>query len=105
MTDPDFTPTIDANYPPLFIYIHGFNSKGDPNSQKLKELEALGNVITVDYDSFSTFESIESQLSDEILQIHESQNDYFTALVGTSLGGYWASVIGKKYGIAENQPE
>ncbi|MDR9418854.1 YqiA/YcfP family alpha/beta fold hydrolase [Gracilimonas sp.] len=78
---------------------YGFNYKGDPNSRKIKELEKLGETITIDYDSFSTFDSIDTHLSDEIERIYLSRKDHFVVLVGTSLGGYWASVIGKKYGI------
>lgn len=99
MTDPDFVPKIDPDFPLLFIYIHGFNSKGDPASPKIKELEKLGETITIDYDSFSTFDSIDAHLSDEIERIYLSRKDHFTVLVGTSLGGYWASIIGKKLGI------
>lgn len=89
----------DTDIPLLFIYIHGFNSKGDPNSRKVKELEKLGKTVTVDYDSFSSFELNRENLTDEILRITRSHKDHFATLVGTSLGGYWASVIGKTYGI------
>lgn len=99
MTNPDFVPEMNPILPLLFIYLHGFNSKGDLNSLKVKELQKLGETITIDYDSFSKFDSIDAQLSDEIKQICISKKDHFTVLVGTSLGGYWASVIGKKYGI------
>ena len=99
MTEPDFLPEPNPILPLLFIYLHGFNSKGDPNSQKIKELQKLGETITIDYDSFGTFDSINSHLSEEIKRISRSRKDQFTVLAGTSLGGYWASVIGKKYGI------
>lgn len=99
MTDPNFVPERDPHIPLLFVYIHGFNSKGDPTSRKIKELEKLGKTLTVDYDSFSTFESIREHLTDEILTITRSHTEHFAVLAGTSLGGYWASVIGKKYGI------
>jgi len=99
MTDSDFLPEPNPVIPLLFIYIHGFNSKGDPTSQKIKELGRLGETVTVDYDSFGTFDVIEAHLTDEIKRISRSRSDHFTVLAGTSLGGYWASVIGKKYGI------
>lgn len=99
MTDPDFVPEMEPEFPLLFIYIHGFNSKGDPNSQKLKALGKLGDTMTIDYNSFSSFGSIHSKLSKDIEQIYLSSEDHFVVLVGTSLGGYWASVTGKKLGI------
>jgi len=99
MPDTDFVPNKDPDFPLLFIYLHGFNSKGDPNNRKLKALEKLGDTMTIDYNTFSSFDSIHSKLSDEIEQIYLSQDDHFVVLVGTSLGGYWASVIGKRLGI------
>jgi len=99
MADSNFVPEPNPVIPLLFIYIHGFNSKGDPTTQKIKELGKLGETVTVDYDSFGTFDAIDSHLSDEIKRISRFRKDHFTVLVGTSLGGYWASVIGKKYGI------
>ncbi len=99
MTDSDDLPENHSDIPLLFIYIHGFNSKGDPDSPKIKELEKLGEVLTVDYDSFGRHDAIEAHLSDEIKRISTSRKEKFTVLAGTSLGGYWASVIGNRFGI------
>ncbi|MFA5669862.1 MAG: YqiA/YcfP family alpha/beta fold hydrolase [Balneolaceae bacterium] len=99
MTNSDILPKKETDLPPLFIYLHGFNSKGDPSTQKMKELSKLGETITVDYNSFSNYDTIEAHLSEQILQITLSRKNHFTILVGTSLGGYWAAVIGKKLDI------
>jgi uncharacterized protein len=93
------TPMTDTDESLLFIYIHGFNSKGDPDSPKVKELGKLGKTVTVDYDSFSTFGRIRSHLTDQILEITRSHGDHLAVLTGTSLGGYWSAVIGNELGI------
>lgn len=99
MIDSDSRPEMKPFMPLLFVYIHGFNSKGDSESQKIKELKTLGETITVDYDSFGTFKAIEAHLSDEVKRTFRPGTEHITVLVGTSLGGYWASIIGKKYAI------
>jgi uncharacterized protein len=72
-----------------FIYLHGLNSAYDPNSEKLKALEVLGPVEGITYNSFGTYAEILEFLTDKI------KYDEDLVLVGTSLGGFWASEIGR----------
>lgn len=82
-----------------FIYLHGFNSKGNPKSKKVKELSKLGDIITLDYDSFATYDSILDDLGKKFKKtIYDNIKDDF-AVVGTSLGGFWAATLGNEYKI------
>ena len=82
-----------------FIYLHGFNSKGKPTSPKLQELGKLGDVVTVDYDSFAPYEeilvNIEGKVKKEIMARPAGE----VAIAGTSLGGYWAGTLSGIYGV------
>jgi uncharacterized protein len=81
----------------VFIYLHGFNSKGNPGSNKLKELSKLGNIITLDYDSFATYDSILDALGKKFKKtIYENIDNDF-AIAGTSLGAFWAATLGNEY--------
>jgi len=86
----------------IFIYIHGFNSKGDLESKKLKELEKLGSIITLNYNSFDSYDSIYSDLekqfdkvTDKIFEEHYPD----IAIVGSSLGGFWAARLANDFGF------
>jgi len=81
-----------------FIYLHGFNSKGKPTSDKLKELRKLGEVITLDYNSFDRYENILKDLKMKVKKEIRPHPHEIT-LVGTSLGGYWAGTLSGIYGI------
>jgi predicted esterase YcpF (UPF0227 family) len=72
-----------------FIYLHGFNSGYDPEADKIKILEKIGKVSGITYDTYASYEEIKEYLLRNI--------DYSDDLVmvGTSLGGYWASEIAK----------
>lgn len=77
-----------------FFYIHGFNSGFDPLSDKLAPLSGLGALFGIDYDSFADADEISSFLQPLISEIHRSLPDHDLCLVGTSLGGYWAAILG-----------
>lgn len=79
-----------------FIYIHGFNSKGNPNSPKVKSLSKLGNVVTLDYDSFASYEDIYDHLTTSLSGLNLDSNR--VCLVGTSLGGFWAAEMSVFFG-------
>ena len=82
-----------------FIYLHGFNSKGNPTSDKLKELDKLGDVITLNYNSFAPYEGILENLAEKVKKEIRTYPAGEVALVGTSLGGYWAGTLSGIYGI------
>jgi len=82
-----------------FIYLHGFNSDRNPTSGKLKELKKLGDVITLSYNSFDRYENILKDLEVKVKKEIRARPHYEVALVGTSLGGYWAAALSGVYGI------
>lgn len=77
-----------------FIYIHGFNSSFDFTSQKLLDLSMLFHVHGVNYDSFASHREILVQLIEGIPPDIEMCEVVFA---GTSLGGYWAAEMGKRF--------
>lgn len=82
----------------LYVYIHGFNSAFTTENPKIAELDTIGDVTGVTYDTFApAFEikkSLDSAISDIILT-----TDHDIVLVGTSLGGYWAAVMADQFGL------
>lgn len=76
-----------------FVYFHGFNSAFDTTNPKIVELETIGNVTGVTYDSYATFDEIFEYFK-EVLP-----RDFDTVYVGTSLGGYWAATMAKFFGL------
>jgi uncharacterized protein len=82
-----------------FIYLHGFNSDRNPTSDKLKELGKLGEVITLSYDSFALYEDILKDLKEKIKRELRDRPPGEVALVGTSLGAYWAAALSGIYGV------
>jgi len=75
------------------MYIHGFGSTFDVTNPKVQQLARLGEVVGIDIDYTQRTEEIQQQIADFILE----QN--VTLLVGTSMGGYYAGVVGTKYGV------
>lgn len=70
------------------MYIHGFGSRFDPNSSKVKHLEKLGCISGISYD-YTEVPDVNIPLFLEF--ITENKIDI---VVGTSLGGWYASKIG-----------
>jgi len=68
------------------FYIHGFGSRYNPDSDKIRGLGRLGAVRGADYDYTATFDSIIAHLTRETQRAD--------LLVGTSLGGYLAMRLG-----------
>lgn len=75
------------------LYIHGFGSQFDSNSEKVKALKNIGEVSGVDIDYSKEIGSLVNYVGSVIL---ERQIDL---LVGTSMGGYLSALLGAKYGI------
>ena len=82
-----------------FIYLHGFNSQSNPTSTKLNVLGELGEVTTVDYNSFASYEDILKNLEDKISKVLDAKPYSEVAIVGTSLGAYWAATLSGIYGV------
>ena len=69
------------------VYLHGFNSAGDPTSDKVIALGKLGEVICPTYNTLAAPSKIENFLNSVVVE-HDP-----TIIVGCSLGGYWANRI------------
>lgn len=76
-----------------FVYLHGFNSAYNPDSDKSKYLATLGDVTGITYNSFNTYEEIYNEISSKVVLRDDM------VFVGTSLGGFWASQMGKKFHV------
>jgi len=76
------------------LYIHGFGSNYSPDNEKIKLLETLGTVIGIDIDYCKRFYSTFNVLIDVVL---EKDIDL---IVGTSMGGYMAAMVGEKTNTA-----
>lgn len=78
-----------------FVYLHGFNSAFAPENDKVESLSILGEVVGISYDSYSSYQKIYDHLATAISQYDLDD----TVVVGTSLGGFWAAVMGSKLSI------
>jgi predicted esterase YcpF (UPF0227 family) len=78
----------------LYIYIHGFNSAFDPESQKIQLLCSIGKVVGVNYNSFDTYKSIFEDLYTNVQNLVTNEDVVF---VGTSLGGFWAAEMARLF--------
>jgi len=82
------------------IYIHGFNSGGNPESSKVKEFEKMvDDVRCLTYDTFVDREAIIAKLWEDIRTILDDPSVEDVVIVGTSLGGYYASVLSRIFGL------
>jgi len=75
------------------LYIHGFNSTYDPNAAKIKSLQNGGfEVIGMTYDTYSPYHYNIRFIKDSILE-------EIDAVVGTSLGGFYALQLIRHLGV------
>ena len=75
------------------LYVHGFASSYDPDSQKVQALKTIGEVTGIDIDYSTSVKDIESHIGKTIMT---NQPDI---IIGTSMGGYFSALLGSKYGI------
>jgi predicted esterase YcpF (UPF0227 family) len=76
---------LDTNY----VYLHGFNSGIKGFSDKVEKLNRIGTCHLLGYDSFDAQERIVEHLMKQVVDIN------WPVFVGTSLGAYYASVLGE----------
>lgn len=76
-----------------YVYLHGFNSAYDPLSTKVQELNKIGKVFGVTYNTFGTYQEIVDEISSQVPDSDE------LVFVGTSLGGFWAAEMARKFGV------
>jgi predicted esterase YcpF (UPF0227 family) len=75
------------------LYVHGFGSRFDPNSEKIKVLGELGNVYGIEVDYTKGFQWIMGTLTRFV-----SMNK-IDVVVGTSMGGFMANHVGLEKNI------
>ncbi|WP_152206982.1 YqiA/YcfP family alpha/beta fold hydrolase [Marinobacter changyiensis] len=74
-------------------YCHGFASRFDPGSSKLELLSELGPVYGHDMDYTQPADEVVHQCIDKLIGAD------IDIVVGTSMGGWLASVVGSRTGI------
>ncbi|ERS89632.1 MULTISPECIES: YqiA/YcfP family alpha/beta fold hydrolase [Marinobacter] len=74
-------------------YLHGFASRFDTTSEKLKTLAKLGPVYGHDIDYTQGSEDVIEESLDKLMQVNPD------LLVGTSMGGWLAGILGAESGI------
>jgi hypothetical protein len=75
----------------MIVYLHGFNSAGSVNNDKVIGLQKIDEVHIVTYDSFSKADEIIDKICDEIEHLDD------IVFIGTSLGAFFAAQLGKKF--------
>lgn len=71
------------------VYLHGFNSAYDCAEPKIKQLEVLGPVAGITYNTYGSYSEVRDFLRYRI------DTEANTILVGTCLGGYWAAEMAR----------
>ena len=78
---------------PKIYSLHGFASRFDINSDKLKTLARVGPVYGHDIDYTQGSEDVIEESLDKLMQVNPD------LLVGTSMGGWLAGILGAEAGI------
>ena len=76
----------------MIIYLHGFNSAFNPDSDKVRALSKIDKVYPLSYNSFDSHSNI---LYDILSKTRHLENPIF---VGTSLGGFYAAMAASAFG-------
>ena len=74
-------------------YLHGFNSAALDTDGKVNELRTRFDVNLINYDSFAPHDAIIEAIDAQRVSAHP------VAFIGTSLGGYFAAVMGQRLGL------
>lgn len=83
---------------PVLVYLHGFNSS--PRSQKVSELRTLLPAVAPDIELVVPELGFDPELA--LIRASaavESAGDRPVGLVGSSMGGFYASVLSAKHGV------
>lgn len=75
------------------LYIHGWGSRFDPTSDKILLLSEIGNVTGVDVDYTQPISEIQETIYNAMIA------DDIDLLVGTSMGGYMANLMGTTWSV------
>lgn len=75
------------------LYIHGWGSAFDPQSEKAQILSELGRVRGPNLDYAAGFDAVKSQCLTMLME------DDYDVIIGTSLGGYTASHVAPHAGL------
>ena len=75
------------------LYLHGFGSRFDPESNKIKSLSKLGEITPFTYDYTQSPNKIIETIKTVIYR------DKIDLIVGTSLGGWYAAECGAQLHI------
>lgn len=76
------------------MYLHGYGSQFDPNSEKMRCLSELGPVVGPNLNYGKGMDAVKKAASDLALQ------EDCELIVGTSMGGWLASHVGAALGIS-----
>ncbi|MEP3562754.1 MAG: YqiA/YcfP family alpha/beta fold hydrolase [Marinobacter sp.] len=74
-------------------YLHGFGSRFDPTNRKITTLAKLGSVRGHNIDYMQPAEEVIEDSLDKLMQVNPD------LIVGTSMGGWLAGVLGAETGI------
>jgi predicted esterase YcpF (UPF0227 family) len=77
----------------MIVYLHGFNSAYNPDSDKVRALSKIDDVHPLSYNSFDTYKNI---LDDILSKACHLSNPIF---VGTSLGGFYAGACASAFDV------
>jgi len=75
------------------LYIHGWGSSYDPDAPKVEALRKLGDVYGVNLDYTEGYDAVLAHAVGHVV-MHDIK-----MVVGTSMGGFMASRVGKMMGI------
>lgn len=83
---------------PLLLYIHGFNSS--PRSEKALEVRQFieAGQLAVDYD-VPALPDYPDESYRQLVELLQSQAGRRVALIGSSMGGFFATVLARQFGL------
>jgi predicted esterase YcpF (UPF0227 family) len=78
----------------MIVYLHGFNSAGSYENEKVKALQTIDEVLPITYDTFAS----RNDIMDDLIKQTPLSFDDDIVFCGTSLGGYFAALLAKHFG-------
>lgn len=77
----------------MIVYLHGFNSAYNPDSDKIVALSKLDKIYPLSYNSFDTYDNIMRSILEATSHLKN------LVFAGTSLGGFYAANCASKLGV------